>query len=80
MYFSYKKKNAVNLPHSAHTKHGIWGGKKQIYKSKKIAHRKKFALELLHHILEHISTRSLMAVNNANIWQGIELCIDPDPF
>ena len=49
-------------------------------KSKKIAPRKKVALELLHPRLGHISTRSLMSGYTANICQYIELRIDPDPF
>ena len=49
-------------------------------KSKKIALRKKSALELLHHILGHRSTKSLMAGDTANFWKGIEIRIDPDPF
>ena len=49
-------------------------------KSSKIAPRKKVALELLHHKLVHIYTRSLMDGDTANVWQDIELRIDPDPF
>ena len=49
-------------------------------KSKKIAPRKKVAFELLQHRLGHISTRSFMAVDAANVWKDIELRIDPDHF
>ena len=54
-------KNAVTLPRSAQRKHAFWGETKRMLKSKKIAPRKKVALGLLHHILGHRSTRSLMA-------------------
>ena len=49
-------------------------------KSKKLAPRKKVALGLLHHILGHRSTRSLMSGDTSNVWKNIELRIDPDPF
>ena len=42
--------------------------------------RKKIALELLHKRLGHISTRLLLAGNTANVWEEVELIIDPDPF
>ena len=44
-------------------------------KSKKIAPRNKVALGLLHHILGHRSTRSLMDGETAKIWKDIELRI-----
>ena len=47
---------------------------------KNIAPRRKVALELLHHRLGHISTRSFMAGDTANVWQDILISIDPDPF
>ena len=34
----------------------------------------------MHQILVHISTRSLLAGDTANVWEDIELRIDPDPF
>ena len=49
-------------------------------KSKKNLARKKIASELLHQILGHISTRSLIAGDTANVWEDVELRIDPDPF
>ena len=49
MYLGDKEKNAVTLPHSAHSKHEFLGRIKQMSKSKKIALRKKVDLELLHH-------------------------------
>ena len=51
-----------------------------MYKSNKIAPRKKVDLELLHHRLGHRYTRSLMAGDTVNFWQDIELRIYPDPF
>ena len=48
--------------------------------TKKLPARKKIALELLYQGLGHRSTRSLLAGDNANVWEYIELRIDPDPF
>ena len=45
-----------------------------------MAPKKKAALELLHHILGHIYTISLMSGDTANFCQDIELRIDQDPF
>ena len=53
---------------------------KEKAKPKKVTLRKKVALELLHHILGHKCTRSLMAGDTANVWKNVELRIDPDPF
>ena len=76
MNFVNKDKNAVNSPHSAQRKHVFLGKIKQMSKSKKIAPRQKVALELLHHILGHTYTISLMSGYNANVWKYIELRID----
>ena len=48
--------------------------------SKKNPKRKKIALELLHQRLGHRSTRSLISGDTANVWEDVELIIDPDPF
>ena len=73
-----KKDNAVTIPHSAVRKHAFSG--KSMEKSKKNLARKKIALELLHQRLGHRSTRSLIAGDTANVWEDVELRIDPDPF
>ena len=49
-------------------------------KKNKFPARKKIALELLHQRLGHISTRSLLAGDTANVWEDLELRIYPDPF
>ena len=49
-------------------------------KKKKSPARKKISLELLHQILVHRSTISLLSGDTANIWEDIELRTDPDPF
>ena len=49
-------------------------------KKNKFPARKKIALELLHQRLGHRSTRSLLAGDNANVWEDVDLRIDPDPF
>ena len=41
---------------------------------------KRIALELLHQRLGHRSTISLLAGDTSNVWEDIELRIDPDPF
>ena len=53
---------------------------KETPKTKKLPARKKIALELLHQILGTRSTRSFLAGYTANVWEGIELIIDTDPF
>ena len=70
--------NKVTLPHSAVRKHTFIG--KRMESSKKNPKRKKITLELLHQRLEHRSTRSLLAGDAANVWEDVELRIDPDPF
>ena len=80
MYFDYKEKNSITLPHIAQQKHAFWGRIKQTSKSKKLAPRKKVSFELLQHILVLRSTRSLMAGDTSNFWKDIELRIYPDPF
>ena len=57
MYFRAKEKKSVTLPHSAQRKRAFLGKIKEISKTKKLPARKRIALELLHHILGHISTR-----------------------
>ena len=49
-------------------------------KKNKFPARKKIDLELLHQRLGHRSTRSLLAGDTANVWEDVELIIDPDPF
>ena len=78
VYFGEKEDNAVTLPHSAVRKHASSG--KIMEKSKKHPARNKIALELLHQSLGHRSTSSLIAGDTANIWEDVELIIDPDPF
>ena len=80
VYFGSEKRNAVTLPHSARRKHTFTGKIKDMSKKNKFPARKKIALELLHQILGHISTRSLLAVDTTNVCEYVELRIDPDPF
>ena len=80
MYFGAKEGNEVTLPHSPQRKHSFWGEIKEMSKTKKLPAREKFALGLLHQILGHISTRSLLAGYTANIWEDIAPRIDPYPF
>ena len=78
LYFVAKEDNAVTLPHSVVRKHAFSG--KMMEKSKKNPTRKKISLELLHQILGQRSTRSFIAGDTANVWEDVELRIDPDPF
>ena len=56
------------------------GDIKEMSKINKLPARKKMALELLHQILDHRSTRSLLDGDADNVWEDIELIIYPDPF
>ena len=59
----------------------MFSGKNQGVSNKnKLPTRKKIALELIHKILGHRSTISLLAGDTANVWKDVELKIDPDPF
>ena len=49
-------------------------------KKNKSPTRKKIALELLHQIFGHRSTRSLLAGDTANVWEDVEIRIDPYLF
>ena len=49
-------------------------------KKNKLPARKKIALELLHQILGHRSTRSLLAADTANVWDDVDLIKDPGSF
>ena len=80
VYFGSQKKNAVTLPHSAQRKHVFLGKIKGMSKKNKLPPKKKIALELLHQILGHRSTISLLDGDNANVWEDVELRIYPDPF
>ena len=80
VYFRAREKNAVTLPHSAQRKHAFLGKIMEKPKKNKLPSIEKIALELLHQRLGHISTRSLLAGDTANIWKDIELRIYPDPF
>ena len=78
MYFGADKDNAVTLPHSAVRKHTLIGKTMEI--SKKNPKGRKIALELMHQRLGHRYTRSLLAGDTANVWEDVELRIDPNPF
>ena len=78
VYFGAKEDNAVTLPHSAVRKNAFIG--KSMESSKTNPERKKIALELMHQILGHRSTISLIAGDTDNVWEDVELRIDPDPF
>ena len=69
VYLGTKENNAVTLPHSAKRKRAFLGEIKEISKIKKLPARNKIALELLHQILGHISTISLLDGDTANIWR-----------
>ena len=80
VYFGAKEKNAVTLPHSAQRKYAFIVKIMEKSKKNKLPARKKTALELLHQILGHSSTISLLAGVTANVWEYVELRIDPYPF
>ena len=68
VYFGAQKTNSVTLPHSAKRRHAFLGRIKDMSKKKKLPARKKISLELLHQILVHRSTISLLAGDTANVW------------
>ena len=80
MYIGSDKRNAVTLPHSAQRKHAFTGKIKNMSRKNKFPARKKIALELLHQRLGHRSTISLLDGDTSNVWEYVELRIDPDPF
>ena len=80
VYFGAKYNNEVTFPHSAQRKHTFLGKIKEMSKKNKSPARKNIALELLHQRLGHRSTRSLLAGDTANVWEDVEIRIDPDPF
>ena len=49
-------------------------------KKNKLPARHRVALELLHQILGHRSTRLFLAGYIVNVWEYVELRIYPDPF
>ena len=49
-------------------------------KKNKLPARKNIALELLHQILGHRSTRSFSASDTANVWEDVDIRIYPVPF
>ena len=71
VYFGAKEDNAVTLPHSAVKKHAFMV--KSMESSKKNPKinpkRKNIALEFMYQRLGHISTRSLIAGDTANVWE-----------
>ena len=80
VYFVAKEKNSITLPHSAQRKHAFLGKIMEKSKKNKLPARKKIALELLHQILGHRSTRSLLAGDTSNVWEDVEPRIYPEPF
>ena len=80
MYFGAEKDNSVILPYSAQKKHAFTGKTKNMSKKNKFPAGKKIALKFLHQRLGHIYARSLLAEDTANVWEDVELIIDPDPF
>ena len=71
VYSGAKDNNAVTFPQSAQRKNAFLGEIKEMSKKNKLPARNKIALELLHQILGHISTRSLVAGDTADVWGGI---------
>ena len=53
---------------------------KEKAKPQKQIPKKKVYLGLLHQILRHRSTSSLLDGDTANVWQDIDIRVDPDPF
>ena len=67
VYFRARRENEVTPPHSAQRKHAFWGEINEMSKTRKLPSRKKTGLELLHKILGHRYTISLLAGDNSNV-------------
>ena len=80
VYLGAENYNMVTLPHSAQRKHTFLGKIHNVSKKNKYPARKKIALESLHQRLGQRSTISLLAGDTANVWEYVELIIDPEPF
>ena len=80
MYFGANEKDVLTLPHIAQRKHTFLGKIKEMSKTKELSSRNKIALELLHLILGHRYTISLLAGDTDNVWEDIELRINTYPF
>ena len=78
--FGAKKNNAVTLPHNAQRKHAYLGKIRDMSKKKKLPARNRIALDFLHLRLGHRSAKPLLDGDTANVWEDIELKIDPDHF
>ena len=70
----------MTWPHRAQRKHAFLVKMKENPKSQNKIPKKRVSLELLHQRLGQISTRSIVAIDTSNIWQDIDLRVDPDPF
>ena len=76
--FNDNEQNTVTLLHSTQRKYAFLVETKEKSTSQKQISKKKISLELLHHRLGKISTRSLLAIDTANDWKYIELRVYPD--
>ena len=80
VYFGTEKKNAVTLSHSAQRKYAFLVKIKDMSKINILPSRKEFFLEVIHQRLGHRYNRLLLDGDTKNLWEGVELRIDPDPF
>ena len=79
--FSDNEQNTVTLPNSTHTqKHSFLVKTKKKSKSQKQIPKNKVSLELFYHMLLHRSSRSLLSVNNKNVWKDTEIRVYFNPF
>ena len=70
----------MTLPHSTQRKHALLVKTKEKSKSQKHIPKKEVSLELLHQVLGQIYTRSILVGYTENLWQDIDIRLDPDPF
>ena len=66
--------------HSSQQKHAFFVKTKENSKSQKQILKNKVSLGLFHQRLGHRSTRSLLDGDTENIWQNIEITVDPKYF
>ena len=73
-------KNTVTLTHNRHIEHAFLVKTKERSKPKRPILTKKFSLDLLHQILGHFFTRSLLSGYTVNVWKDIKFKVYADPF
>ena len=70
----------MKLPHSEERKYTFLVKTKESSKPQKQIPKRKVSFELLHQWLGHMYTRLLLDGDTTNVFQYIDIRVDPDPF